>query len=93
MSTETRSVDELQAFMEKHQAKDIEEATRLYNTAPVLREMALALGNFAHIVTILSLLPGPARDAKETANMARILAVTLYLIGYRAGKAEGNGSM
>lgn len=86
MSTETRSVDELQAFMEKHQAKDLEEATRLYNTVPVLREVALAISNFIHIVTILSLLPGSAREAKEAANMTRNLAVTLYLIGYRAGQ-------
>jgi len=87
------SVDELQVFMEKHQAKDIEEATRLYNTIPVLREVALAIGNLTQVIMVLALPPQSEQDAKEVANLVRIFAVTLYLVGYRAGKAEGNGSV
>lgn len=93
MSAETRSIDELQAFMEKYQAKDIEEAARLYNTVPVLREMALALGNLMQVITVLALPPQSAQDAEETANLVRIFAVTLYLIGYRAGQEQSDSEV
>lgn len=86
MSAETRSIDELQAFIEKYQAKDIEEMTQLYNTIPVLREMALAIGNLVQVMMVLALHAGSEQDAKEVANMTKILAVTLYLVGYRAGQ-------
>lgn len=86
MSAETRSIDELQAFIEEHQAQDVEEATRLYNTIPVLKEIALAIGNLTRVIMVLALESGSVQDAMETANLVRILAVTLYLIGYRAGQ-------
>lgn len=90
MSTAVDSVDSLQAFVEKYEAKDYREATQLYHTTPVLSEMARALSHFAHVVS--ALLIAEDVDAKEIANLTRVLATTLYLIGYRAGKGAVDAS-
>lgn len=90
MSTAVNSVDSLQAFMGKYEVKDYKEATQLYHTTPVLPEMARALSRFAHVVS--ALLIAEDVDAKEIANLTRALAITLYLIGYRAGKEAVDAS-
>lgn len=96
MSTSVRSLDRLQAFVEKHQAEDVEEATQLFSSTPIIREIGRALSCFAHVLFALSACgtPGdPDNLVDEAVNLTNTLAVTLYLIGYRAGKAEGDDSV
>lgn len=89
MSTSVRSLDRLQIFVEKHQAEGVEEATRLYNSTPVIREIGRALSRFAHVLSVLleCETPGdPDSLVDEAVNLTNTLAVTLYLIGYREGE-------
>lgn len=88
MSIAEESVDNLQAFMEKYQAGNYKEATQLYYTTPILPEVAVALGHFAHVVSVLLM----TEEAKGIPNLTRVFAVTLYLIGYRAGEKSANAS-
>jgi len=88
MSSAERSLDSLRAFIEKHQAKDSEEATRLYPSTPVIREMAQALRCFARVLSVLSIQDTELNAVDAAGDLTRILAVTLYLIGYRTSKEE-----